>query len=553
MAGERGEKRAPATSPARRSAVASYWEQQRARRKQRDTRRKEIALRERKEAGEDRELDPPKPPPDLAFDGMLSPYHLARLAKTRARREACGKKVIEIQHEPCGSHWFLNYGCNAARICERCGPRYASKRMQWYLPIARLNRHIAEVETVAPDSSLKFLTLTFPNVDPSHEFEASPADKSKCGACALSRAEHWGSPDDCRAWFRKRTKLLRQFFEADPLYGNRKRAPRRPYAAPNWNAHGYLAVWEVTPERVCRTCGGPRKDHNRVGTRVKPFEHPWTPVTDAKGRKRCTVCGEDERHHKNRHEDGHTWEKGEKTGRYHPHLHVLLWSNFIPWKQIAARWEHVTGARVVDIRAVENDGTKCVAYLLKYLGKSWEGVPDDIQVAALHRTRRLTSTGQFYGSKFRELRKVLVRPDEKLSHVLRCPQCGPRAGLPFTRRDDPEHVLALAEAVDPWRPAVCVWRTLRVMPAGFMPMSGRPAMMAPVTWAGAIAGKRDGPPPRWVATEDGETWREEPGEFDPLAVLEEVRLPAPDQWLPDFVPLLEDVAPLLADPLGAPF
>jgi hypothetical protein len=61
--------------------------------------------------------------------------------------------------------------------------------------------------------------------------------------------------------------------------------------------------------------------------------------------------------------------RSERTGRWHPHFHVLLDSDFLPQATISALWLDVTGdSRIVDIRLVR--GQHDVAnYVTKYVTK----------------------------------------------------------------------------------------------------------------------------------------------------------------------------------------
>jgi hypothetical protein len=66
----------------------------------------------------------------------------------------------------------------------------------------------------------------------------------------------------------------------------------------------------------------------------------------------------------------------EKTKAGWPHLHVLMRAPWIDQKWLSATWEELTGAFIVDIRAVDNV-EKAVFYVTKYIGKElakFEGV-----------------------------------------------------------------------------------------------------------------------------------------------------------------------------------
>lgn len=58
----------------------------------------------------------------------------------------------------------------------------------------------------------------------------------------------------------------------------------------------------------------------------------------------------------------------ERTKRGWPHAHLLLRAPFIPQKWLSRVWEELTGAPVVDIRAIHDSG-QIVSYIAKYLSK----------------------------------------------------------------------------------------------------------------------------------------------------------------------------------------
>lgn len=51
-----------------------------------------------------------------------------------------------------------------------------------------------------------------------------------------------------------------------------------------------------------------------------------------------------------------------------PHLHLLIRSDFIPWKVLRGMWEGITGDYQVDIRKIDSRG-KAAFYVAKYIGK----------------------------------------------------------------------------------------------------------------------------------------------------------------------------------------
>lgn len=58
----------------------------------------------------------------------------------------------------------------------------------------------------------------------------------------------------------------------------------------------------------------------------------------------------------------------EKHKSGHPHLHLLVRGQFIPWKVLRSWWEELTGSTHVDIRAIKTIG-KAAFYVAKYIGK----------------------------------------------------------------------------------------------------------------------------------------------------------------------------------------
>lgn len=59
----------------------------------------------------------------------------------------------------------------------------------------------------------------------------------------------------------------------------------------------------------------------------------------------------------------------EKTGQWHPHLHCLLESSFLPHKLLKAAWHEITGdSDVVDIRAI-HDPAKVADYVARYAAR----------------------------------------------------------------------------------------------------------------------------------------------------------------------------------------
>lgn len=55
-----------------------------------------------------------------------------------------------------------------------------------------------------------------------------------------------------------------------------------------------------------------------------------------------------------------------KTG--YPHLHLVIQSDFLPWKLLRSMWEGITGSYQVDIRKISSVGSAAF-YVAKYIGK----------------------------------------------------------------------------------------------------------------------------------------------------------------------------------------
>ena len=58
----------------------------------------------------------------------------------------------------------------------------------------------------------------------------------------------------------------------------------------------------------------------------------------------------------------------ERTKSGWPHAHLLLRAPFIPQRWLSQNWEQLTGAKIVDIRAIKEPHT-VAAYIAKYLTK----------------------------------------------------------------------------------------------------------------------------------------------------------------------------------------
>jgi hypothetical protein len=58
----------------------------------------------------------------------------------------------------------------------------------------------------------------------------------------------------------------------------------------------------------------------------------------------------------------------ERTKRGWPHLHILVRAPWIDQKWLSEAWREITGAFIVDIRKIDNEG-RAASYVAKYIGK----------------------------------------------------------------------------------------------------------------------------------------------------------------------------------------
>ena len=126
------------------------------------------------------------------------------------------------------------------------------------------------------------------------------------------------------------------------------------------------------------------------------------------------------------------WEftRNPETKRLHPHLHILVWSDFVPWQQLQARWQAATGAWNVNLKEVPQDSSaRALGYILKYVNKPWKDIPEDIQAVAFYRTRRITATGAFYGKQLGRNLEAATQPEERRVVRLLCTGCGVLHGV----------------------------------------------------------------------------------------------------------------------------
>ncbi|MBD3309519.1 hypothetical protein GF348_24280 [candidate division KSB3 bacterium] len=62
--------------------------------------------------------------------------------------------------------------------------------------------------------------------------------------------------------------------------------------------------------------------------------------------------------------------RSDKTGAWHPHLHILCEGQYLPHDLLSKLWHEVTGdSYIVDVRAIKTPDTAC-AYIAKYAAKA---------------------------------------------------------------------------------------------------------------------------------------------------------------------------------------
>lgn len=66
-----------------------------------------------------------------------------------------------------------------------------------------------------------------------------------------------------------------------------------------------------------------------------------------------------------------------RPGSWHPHIHAIVYSTYIPWRRLHQAWKRVSTGNAVYISAV--DSAKACAYITKYISKS--SVPEFAQPA----------------------------------------------------------------------------------------------------------------------------------------------------------------------------
>lgn len=101
-----------------------------------------------------------------------------------------------------------------------------------------------------------------------------------------------------------------------------------------------------------------------------------------------------------------------RPGNWHPHIHAIVYSRYIPWKSLHKTWSQVSGGNAVFISACSPDAA--IKYTTKYISKSV--VPAHLQEQlseALRRFRLFQRFGSWH--------KVSL-PSRLYDH--RCEDCG---------------------------------------------------------------------------------------------------------------------------------
>lgn len=101
-----------------------------------------------------------------------------------------------------------------------------------------------------------------------------------------------------------------------------------------------------------------------------------------------------------------------RPGNWHPHIHAIIHSYYIPWQRLRSSWRQVSGGLACWINAIDND--KAVNYVTKYLTKV--DVPaallDDVSTSLRH-FRLFSRFGTWHN---------IALP--KLKYDTPCAQCG---------------------------------------------------------------------------------------------------------------------------------
>lgn len=106
---------------------------------------------------------------------------------------------------------------------------------------------------------------------------------------------------------------------------------------------------------------------------------------------------------------------------WHPHFHLVVGSGYIDQAELSREWEKITGARIVDIRAVkQGDGDKwdAIREVVKYPAKASTFLDKPELVDEFLAATKGVKLVQGFGGLYR------VSPRKKGDEKLVCPRCG---------------------------------------------------------------------------------------------------------------------------------
>lgn len=138
---------------------------------------------------------------------------------------------------------------------------------------------------------------------------------------------------------------------------------------------------------------------------------------------------------------------GERSGLWHPHLHLLVEGSYIPQRELSQEWLAVTGdSSIVDVRKVDSYADRA-RYVTKYVTKpactEVLNDPDrlDEMMIALRGRRLCTTFGSWRGVKLHPAKSEApeLQPVRSLLGVIRDARAG-----------DPEMTLLLRRALEKW-------------------------------------------------------------------------------------------------------
>jgi len=100
--------------------------------------------------------------------------------------------------------------------------------------------------------------------------------------------------------------------------------------------------------------------------------------------------------------------RGADSGRWHPHLHLVVTGKYLDQKELSERWHRVTGdSYIVDVRLI-HDGDAAADYLTKYLTKPASNTlyrdANSLQelIVALHGRHQILTFGTWRGWRLTE-------------------------------------------------------------------------------------------------------------------------------------------------------